>query len=213
MYPLHLQHILLPDGSFPLYMPVPEKVAEIFKTLQQQDAQLPFPYWTRLWPSGIALASFLQKNPQWIAGKKVAELAAGLGLPSLVAARYAKQVWCSDISNEAMQVAAQSAKHHQLTHIQFEARSWSLLPTGFFADVVLLSDINYDPIEFDELEKVLTGLLHKGCRLLLATPQRLMAKPFLEKLSAFISAHYEEKVVSDGQTVFISILVLESPGS
>jgi predicted nicotinamide N-methyase len=213
MYPLHLQHIPLPAGSFPLYMPVPEKVAEIFKTLQLQAAESPFPYWARLWPSSIALAAFLQKNPQWIAGKKVAELAAGLGLPSLAAASLAKQVWCSDISEEAMQAVAQSAKHHQLKNIQFESCSWSLLPLDFYADIVLLSDINYDPVEFDELEKVLTGLLHKGCRLLLATPQRLMAKPFLEKLSGYITAHYEEKLVSDGQTVFISILILESPCS
>ena len=168
----------------------------------------PLPYWARLWPSAIALSAFLQKHPQWMAGKQVAELAAGVGLPSMVAASYARQVWCSDISKEAMEVAAKSAGLHRLENIRFEACSWSNLADDFNAEVVLLSDINYEPSVFNELENVLKGLLQRGCTLLLATPQRLMAKPFLEKLSGFIASSHEERVEADGQITFVSVFVL-----
>ena len=107
-----------------------------------------------------------------------------------------------------MEVAAKSAGLHRLENIRFEACSWSNLADGFNAEVVLLSDINYEPSVFNELENVLKGLLQRGCTLLLATPQRLMAKPFLEKLSGFIASSHEESVEADGQIAFISIFVL-----
>lgn len=207
-YPIQLQYIYLPNGPFSLYLPEQGAVAGIYRQLQAQNEMEPFPYWARLWPSAIALAAFLQKQPQWVAGKQVAELAAGVGLPSLVAANHAKQVWCSDISKEAMEVAAKSAGLHLLDNVEFEACNWNNLPAVFDAEVVLLSDINYEPSVFDQLEKVLTGLLQRGCTLLLATPQRLMAKPFLEKLSGFIAGSHEERVETDGQITFVSIFVL-----
>jgi len=207
-YPIQLQYISLPNGPFSLYLPEQGAVAGVYRQLQAENEMEPFPYWARLWPSAIALSAFLQKQPQWVAGKQVAELAAGVGLPSLVAANHAKQVWCSDVNKEAMEVAAKSAGMHQLENVRFEACSWSDLPTVFNAEVVLLSDINYDPSVFNKLESVLKGLLQKGCTLLLATPQRLMAKPFLEKLSGFIASSHEERVEADGQITTVSIFVL-----
>jgi predicted nicotinamide N-methyase len=184
-------------------------VENVYRLLQQDYKSEPFPYWARLWPSAIALATFIQKNPDLVAGKPVVEIGAGVGLPSLVAARFAKKVWCSDISEEAMNAAAKSAGLHQLKNIQFEACNWLWLPEKIDAEIVLLSDVNYDPVVFDELEKVLIALLKKGCTLFLATPQRLLAKPFLNKLSTFITDRNEEFVDESGQQTFVSIFVLK----
>jgi methyltransferase-like protein 23 len=207
-YPINITSVCLPEGPFKLYLPVQENVEAVFKTQKLQSVDTLFPYWARLWPSAIALAAYLQQHPQVVAGKIVAELAAGVGLPSLVAASYAQQVWCSDISEEAMQVAAKSATLHKLENIQCEACNWSNLPDDFNAGVVLLSDINYDPDAFEALEKVLKDLIGKGCTLLLATPQRLMAKPFIEKLLPFVIAHSEETVSHEKEKANISIFVL-----
>lgn len=51
-----------------------------------------FPYWSKCWPSAIALSNFIAKNQALIQDKQVLELATGLGLPSLVAARFAKML-------------------------------------------------------------------------------------------------------------------------
>jgi len=44
------------------------------------------PYWTRVWPSAIALARELLQRPQLVAGLRVADLGAGLGVAGIAAA-------------------------------------------------------------------------------------------------------------------------------
>lgn len=208
-YPLTLHTVILPAGPFRFFQPEPAMVATIFRQQQEENAAEPLPYWARLWPSAIALATFIQNNPLFVAEKRIAELAAGVSLPSLVAAAYARQVWCSDISAEAMQAATQSASLNHLSNIYFEACNWNNLPEDFNAEVVLLSDINYEPSVFEELKNVLTGLLRKGCTLLLATPQRLMAKPFMEALLPFTVSQTVEVAKENGHLTYISIFTLK----
>ena len=50
-----------------------------------EEGRIASPYWAQVWPSAIALARFILSQPGIIKGKSVVELAAGLGLPSLVA--------------------------------------------------------------------------------------------------------------------------------
>jgi predicted nicotinamide N-methyase len=51
------------------------------------------PYWTRVWPSAIALAQQLLQRPQLVAGKKVADLGAGLGVAGIAAALAGGASW------------------------------------------------------------------------------------------------------------------------
>lgn len=208
MFPLHIQHIPLPDGPFAIYMPIPEKVGSIYLTQQRQKTDAPFPYWARLWPSAVALAGYLQKNTHLMEGKFVAELAAGIGLPSLVAAGYAQKVWCSDLVGEAMDVVVKSAAHHRLENITAVACNWEQVPAALKPDVLLMSDVNYDPVAFASLEKVFHYFLEKGTTILLASPQRLMARPFIEKLLHFVAEQSVDEVTIDHQPATISIFVL-----
>ena len=66
------------------------------------QATIAFPYWSKVWPSAEALALFILQHPEYIAGKMVVELGAGLGLPSLVAAQMAASVLCTDYEPEAV---------------------------------------------------------------------------------------------------------------
>ena len=50
------------------------------------------PYWTRAWPSSIALASLILSRPELVRGKRVADLGCGLGLAGMAAAFAGKQV-------------------------------------------------------------------------------------------------------------------------
>ena len=43
------------------------------------------PYWTRVWPSSIALAALILERPELVRGKKVADLGCGLGLAGMAA--------------------------------------------------------------------------------------------------------------------------------
>lgn len=204
-----LKHIEQPAFSMSLFVPDPAEVQHVYFDLKTGDNNTPFPYWAKLWSASLAMASFLQQHIQYVQGKNVLELAAGLGLPSLLAAQYAASVCCSDYAPEAVAVAMQSATHHGLTNMQCRVLNWHHLPDDIEADVLLLSDVNYDPSEFEVLYRVLRRFIGNGTTVLLATPQRLMAKPFIERLLPWCVQQHELTVYEDGQDTMVSVLVLE----
>lgn len=183
-------------------------VTHIYRQLLKHNSHEPSPYWARLWPSAIALATYIQHHPQWVAGKMVAEFGAGVGLPSLAAAAFAKQVWCSDLVPEAAEAVSKSARLHGLSNLEATACNWEEIPDTIQPDMLLLSDVNYEPGIFDSLLKVITGFLERGTTVLLATPQRLMAGPFILQLLDFVTEQTTEEVSLQDQVVTISIFVL-----
>lgn len=206
---LHLQHITWENYTAALYIPDAREVQEQYYRQKQNNPETPFPHWTRLWPASTAIAAFLLQHPQLYRQKTVLELAAGLGLPSLIAAREAASVYCSDYLPEAVDTIRQSIQYNHLHNASAQLLNWHHLPDTLTADVLILSDINYDPAEFDHLYQVLTRFLQQNTTLILSTPQRLMAKTFIEKLLPFCTQQHE--IIS--QQAPITILILENPAS
>jgi methyltransferase-like protein 23 len=206
---LQLHHLDRPGYTIDLFVPNAQEVQDSYLQQKQVQAQVPFPHWAKLWPSALAMGDFIHQHPELIQNKNVLELAAGLGLPSFVAARYAKAVCCSDYLEEAVTTMAKSAQHLQLSNITCELLDWDHLPADLTADVLLLSDINYDPDQFDRLYEVLLRFLQQGTLILLTTPQRLMAKPFIEKLLPFCRQQDEMSVNYLQQDTPVSLLLLQ----
>ena len=109
----------------------------------------------------------------------VAEIAAGLGLPSLLTAYYSKEVNCSDYYFDAVNLIKQSVALNGLTNMNCNVMDWHHIPEYFNPEVVLLSDINYEPENFEVLQNILINFIHRGIIIILCTPQRLVAKTFL----------------------------------
>jgi predicted nicotinamide N-methyase len=206
---LQLQHLERPGYSIDLLVPNAQEVKASYFQLIQEQAGIPFPHWTKLWPAALALGDCLQQHVELVEGKIVLELAAGLGLPSFIAARYAKAVCCSDYQEEAVTTMARSVHHLALSNVTCQVLDWNHLPDDLQPDVLLLSDINYDPDQFDQLFQVLHRFLGQGTVILLATPQRLMAKPFIEKLLPYCRQQYEMMIEHLQQHTPITILVLQ----
>ncbi len=165
-----------------------------------------FPYWGKCWPAASALSAFLAKNTSLIQDKTVIEFAAGLGLPSLVAATYARNIICSDYLSEPLSFVNRSAAANGISNIETRIINWQDLPAELKAEVVLLSDVNYDPAAFDALDRLVSFFLKQGALIILGTPQRIMAKSFVEKWQPF-QAMQEEFVYDD---VRLSVMVLMS---
>jgi predicted nicotinamide N-methyase len=204
MFPLHLQTINLAGTPVEIYVPELNAVKAVY-----EEGTIHFPYWSQVWPSAKALAQFLLSNPSYVNEKSVLELGAGLGLPSLVAARYAARVLCTDYVPEAVVAARQSAAHWQLKNFSAEVLNWQQLPAGLDAEVLLLSDINYEAVAFDTLQKVIGTFLQKGTTVVLSTPQRLVAKAFIAPLLANCIRQEEVAVRQREEEVPITILVLQ----
>ncbi len=203
-FPLELKTFCLHGQSFELFVPEPEAVR---KTYLQGGTG--FPYWSQVWPAAQGLGAFLLQHRQYIQNKHVAELAAGLGLPSLVAARYARTVRCSDYVAEAVHVVHRSAAHHRLHNFSAERLDWRALPQTLDVDVLLLSDINYEPEAFALQWELVHRFLQKGTTVILSTPQRLMAREFITPLLLWCRHQTEIVVPHTGKEVPISVLVLQ----
>jgi len=209
-YPVQLTQI---GAEKAIYIPAYEAVKTIYADLLALDPATPFPYWAKVWPSAIALHNVLQKHPSLIRDKTVLELGTGIGLPALMIADITKSIIIIDYNSEAVELLQKNIAHLQLQNAQAIQLDWNNVPENMKAEVMILSDVNYDPTQFETLTKLIEKFIHQGCTIILSTPQRIMASPFVLALSEFIIAEYLEMVDENGVTKEISILVLSKNSS
>jgi predicted nicotinamide N-methyase len=195
-----LRSVQIGDQTLHIYVPDAVRMQEAWERSErgQQEA---FPYWSKIWPAALALCQWLKGNPSMYAGKKVLEIGAGLGLPSLFVASEADWVLCSDKESLALDYAQASANHHRYQNLVFRKINWIDAPAPIECDLLLLSDVNYEPSVFDELRLLMQTYLRQGTQIVLATPQRLAAREFVSWLEPFI--HSQTVEVVDGQPVSI----------
>ena len=196
------------DAEKAIYIPAYEAVKTIYADLLALDPATPFPYWAKVWPSAIALHNVLKKHPSLIKDKTVLELGAGIGLPALMMAGITKSIQISDYDLEAVALLKKNIEHLQLQNAEALQLDWNNVPENLNPEVVILSDVNYDPIQFDTLINLIDKFVNQGCTILLSTPQRIMASPFVQKLETYITDRYEVLVDEKGIKKEISILVL-----
>ncbi len=178
-----IQEYLFGNKPVLLSVPINQQVEQYW--LQNKLPQHQFPYWAKTWPAALGLCQFLVQNPAYITNKNILEIAAGLGLPSVLAAHYANHVLCSDYALDAMEYVKESATLNKLSNLETAIINWNNLPDNLSADTVLLSDINYEPEVFPQLTILFNKLLNAGKTIVLSTPQRLMAKPFIESIMLY----------------------------
>lgn len=191
-----------------LLVPLQEDIRERYRLQKEIDDSVSFPFWAQVWPAARALCSFISNHPQLLKQKRIMELAAGLGLPSFLASQLASSVACSDNELDAvahMQKTIDTLRLHNIDCFQLD---WSEPDLNFSADVVLLSDINYDPSQFESLYRRIIAFISGGSTVLLSTPQRLMAKSFIEQLQPFCMHQEECAIEESGGIVYCSVMVL-----
>ncbi|MEI6586381.1 MAG: hypothetical protein WCL56_09855 [Sediminibacterium sp.] len=201
---LVLEQYLVSNTSIELAVPNFVQLQSLY-----QLGGLDFPYWAKIWPSAIALANFLQENPSYIQDKKLVELAAGIGLPSFVAAKYASHICCSDYAPAAIALLEKNIADNQVSNISSALINWQAIPESVAAEVLLLSDINYNPTDFETVFLMLEQFIQQGTTILLSTPQRLVAKDFIAKLLPWCVLNKEQKITFNHESILINIFVLQ----
>ena len=199
-YPLH---------GIELYVPDAEAVRNWYELQLSTNPTARFPFWAKLWPSSIALAEYIIENDSFIAGKKVLEIAGGLGLPSLAAAASAREVIFTDVDHAAVSLFSKLISINKKTNLTAFTLDWNSFPAGLSADVLLLSDVNYDDASFQSLHSLIHTFLDKGLLVLLSTPMRLIGRPFIEPLLSLALDHQVKSVAFSGTDSMITILALK----
>jgi predicted nicotinamide N-methyase len=136
------------------------------------------PYWAELWPSGRALARVVEALD--LRGRRVVELGAGLGLPSLAAALGGADVLASDWADDAVSLLRSNAERNGIP-LRAERVRWDeaepILREAPW-DVVLGADLLYEERNAAQLAELLPRL---GGDVLLAEPGRPFAASFLAR--------------------------------
>jgi predicted nicotinamide N-methyase len=145
------------------------------------------PYWAERWASGVALASVVPSLG--VAGKRVVELGAGLGLPSLAAALCGADVLATDWAADAIALLKSNARRNSI-RLRVKRVRWDepeQLVRAAPWDVVLCADLLYEQRNAAQLLELLPRL---GGDLILADPGRPFAKGFL--------LHWDVETIADG---------------
>jgi predicted nicotinamide N-methyase len=109
-------------------------------------------------------------------GRRVLELGAGLGLPSLAAALCGADVLATDWADDAVALLRANAERNHVP-LRAEVIRWDEAERfGANWDLVLAADVLYEQRNADQLAALLPQL---GAELLLAEPGRPFAREFL----------------------------------
>jgi methyltransferase-like protein 23 len=166
-----------------IFIPDPLQVKEAF----EKGVPNEFPYWSKLWPASMVLARWVNDHAQLIAGKKIFEVGAGLGLPSFVAAKYASSVLISDHVSLAVDwigLSISKLQAHTVSAILFDWRSRPLP----LADMVLMSDVGYREEDLSDVHRMIRQYVDLGTVVVLTVPARMISTNFIEPLEELVTS-------------------------
>jgi predicted nicotinamide N-methyase len=138
------------------------------------------PYWADLWPSAQILAA--EVRTMRLAGQRVLELGCGLGLVAMSAAMAGGDVTATDYYDDAILFATLNVAEATGTTISARMVDWSAMPPdlGRF-DVVLTSDVLYEPRYAVLVADAIAATLVRGGEAIVADPGRIACEDFLNE--------------------------------
>ncbi|MDP3394707.1 methyltransferase [Sediminibacterium sp.] len=205
-YPLVLKNF---PNNVKLYIPDPLLIKPTYEALLLENQATPFPFWAKVWPSAVALTTFLQQNLDLIKHKAVVEIGAGLGLPSFSIAKDVAEIVITDYSIDAVELMKINSEQWGIQTIKAICADWNFFPASINADIVLLSDTNYAPSEFESLLKLIQQFIKKGATIIIATPERITTSPFIEQLELYISKRDLIDITYNEEMATIGLFVLK----
>lgn len=164
-------------------------VARIEAAVRSEDGLLPddvIPYYCAVWPAAELLAREVVKALDNLDPKqlKVLELGSGLGIPALVAAGRGCCVTAVDANSDALELLDHNAARNNLS-MELIHSDWRKLPEVFppgSFDLILASDVLYEPYHGESFAKVSRYLLASEGKILLTDPCRWHYQDFIHSL-------------------------------
>ena len=138
------------------------------------------PYWADLWPSAQILAREVREMR--LTGERVLELGCGLGFVAIGAALAGAQVTATDYYDDAILFATLNVAEATGQTIDARMVDWTAMPPdlGRF-DVVLTSDVLYEPRYASLVASAISATLRRGGEAIIADPGRIACPDFLKE--------------------------------
>jgi predicted nicotinamide N-methyase len=139
------------------------------------------PYWADLWPSALALAQYLGEGVD-LDGLEVLELGCGLGLAGVAASRKGGLVTLTDYEADALAFARYNTYRNGCQQAVVRYLDWHAPTLKHTYAVVIASDVFYERSNFHPLIQLLQRALRPDGQLILAEPNRPVARDFFRLL-------------------------------
>lgn len=172
-----------------------------------------FPFGLLLWESAPVLATALATRNTEIAGCDVLELGTGVGLAGLVARAAGARVVQTDHSTEALALVRANAARNGIDDVETVAGDWSRWSEARTYDLVIGSDILYEPTLHGALLAILDRNVVPQGRVLLTDPGRSTSPRFFAAMedAGWAIERRRRKVpaitpVRPGETVTVTIV-------
>ncbi|NTV61066.1 MAG: methyltransferase domain-containing protein [Chlorobiaceae bacterium] len=172
-----------------------------------KDEQMP--YWAEIWPSAIALSSWLT-DQLTMEGKRTIEIGSGVGLVSVVAASCGASVLATDYSGEALRFVRYNAMKNGVS-LGCARLDWRNVQCSERFDFLFAADVLYERLNLLPIANAIDKLLKPGGKAFIADPRRSMAEQFLGIVSenGFRVTSISTKSEGGSQPVPVNIHMLE----
>lgn len=171
-----------------------DEMTPIWRATQDEldNLGVPPPFWAFCWPGGQALTRFILDRPEWVAGKRVLDFAAGSGLSGIAAAKAgAGRVIAAEIDAHA---AAAISLNARLNGVTIEIATDDIVGrTDLDVDVVLAGDICYEQPMAERVFAWLQVLAARGVVVLMGDPGRA----YLPRVGVTELARYQVPTSTD----------------
>lgn len=139
------------------------------------------PCWAEAWPAARGLAAYFLEGPS-LEGKLVLELGAGVGLPGVACGLKGAAVTFSDFQERALLLCEANARLHRLNRYRLLLADWRGYIFRESFDLLLASDIAYEPRLLPHLKRVLLEASKPGGSIYFSHPGRPVTFSFVEDL-------------------------------
>jgi predicted nicotinamide N-methyase len=162
--------------------------ASIDQLLDQaaSDPEQHLPYWSELWPSGIALAALIRRQPDLVRGKQVLELGAGVGITAAMGLACGAELIATDYAPESLILTQLTCLRYcgrepRTARVNWRDPAEPLLDGSVLFPVVLAADVLYERRDIGPLLDLMERIVAPGGMFVLAEPGRNPARTFLEQ--------------------------------
>uniref|UniRef100_A0A8C6NCA2 Uncharacterized protein n=2 Tax=Melopsittacus undulatus TaxID=13146 RepID=A0A8C6NCA2_MELUD len=123
---------------------------------------------TYVWPCAVVLAQYLWARRGSLPGKRVLEVGAGVSLPGVLAAKCGAEVTLSDSEElpQCLQSCRRTCVLNGLSQVPVLGLTWGRVSPELLSvppvDIILGSDIFFDPKDFEDILTTVYFLLEKN---------------------------------------------------